>query len=117
MMDYDGVIIEYKGTNRMRIVGSAQERAALALAQHKENVRAAMEALGSSHRSPTIDGPVNMFEWNGKVSDVRCWKRNNRHAKKIWMRHSKRTKCRYRNKQGYKVSYFPSVRNLVDKLI
>ncbi len=119
-MDYDGVIIEYKGTNRMRIVSSAQERSALAIVQHIENIRAAMEALGSSHRSPTTDGPINMFEWNGKVSDIKCWKRNNRHAKKIWMRHPKRTtyKRRLKRFQGFTVTpYYPSVHNLTDRLI
>ena len=106
----DGVIIEYKGTNRMRIVGSAQERSMLYKVQHIKNIRAAMEALGSSHRSPITDGPIDLYDWNGRSSDIKCWKRNNNHAQRGWMRHPKRTTCKRRTRFGYKQAYYPSAK-------
>lgn len=118
-MDYDGVIIEYKGTNRMRIVGSAQKRTVLSAQYHEEQLQEAIDAIGSAHMSPTTGGPNP--HWGGTTClDFQCWKTSNKKAHRGWMRHPKRTTYKRRTKCGqqfYVTQYFPSIHNLADNLI
>jgi len=77
-----GVIVEYKGQNRISIIPSALEmRQAMHRAQ-QARITEIESTLVQSHlkRSMRVDyfGPLR--------SDTKCWK-NQKHAHKSWMRH------------------------------
>ena len=82
------VIIEYIGKGRMRVIETATERRvrehanALIMAEIKERSVPLIGSVGMEPVSP---------EWYqcGFYSDLKCWK-NQRHARKNWMRHPHR---------------------------
>ena len=97
----DGVIVEYKGKNMMRIIESAADRQIRTYHETKRIQKANMNKahpnmMGSVHREPIRN------TWCDLPRDTKCWK-NRRHAKKNWMRHLHRLK--------------PSIRNLIDNCI
>lgn len=84
----DGVIIEYKNRNVIRIVESATERRDREYHTTKRADKARISRLqivGSVHKESIRK------EWYqcGFYSDLKCWK-NQRHARKNWMRHINR---------------------------
>ncbi|MGD9161528.1 MAG: hypothetical protein PVG39_24155 [Desulfobacteraceae bacterium] len=86
-----GVIIEYKGQNRMRIVETAAERRSREYHNAKRVRKAKMnqahgDMMGSVHREPIRD------TWCDGPSDLKCWK-NQKHARRNWMRHVHRLKA------------------------
>ena len=105
------VLITYRGSSRTRIVPQANIRATLAHIKYAAQERAIVEALGTMHRSPMMDGPK--IHWYGRgSSDIRCWKRCNKHAQKNWQRHPSRTQGKPRGKYRYRQQYQPSARLL-----
>jgi len=106
-----GVLITYKGSSRTRIVPQATMRATAVRMYHQKQEEAIIQALGTVHRSPMTDGPG--VHWPGRgSSDIRCWKRRNKKARKGWQRHPKRVVCKRRSRFGYRQSYSPSARLL-----
>ena len=98
-----GVIIEYKGQNRIRIVESADERGAreyhnVRRVRKAKMVKVHSEIMGSSQKEGT-----GRPWWKYPIhSDNKCWK-NQKHARKSWMRHIHRLK--------------PSARSLVENCV
>jgi len=97
----DGVIIEYKGKNKMRIVESVAERRSREYHNAKRAYKAKIrrthnEMVSSVHRETIHD------TWCNTPSDTKTWK-NQKHARKPWMRHLHRLR--------------PSARTIVDNCI
>jgi len=99
----DGIIVEYKGENRVRIVESATERRGR---EYHEAKRIHRELMNKPHPtaivSPNIEPPRKNGWQCSDYTDTKCWK-NQKHARKPWMRHLHRLKT--------------SVRNLIDNCI
>ncbi len=105
------VLITYTGSSRTRIVPQAHIRTTLTSIKYAIQERAIVEALGTMHRSPMTDGPK--IHWYGRgSSDIRCWKRCNKHAQKNWQRHSNRTHSKPKGRFRYRHRYQPSARLL-----
>ena len=99
----DGVIVEYKGKNRMRIVESVAERRSREYHNAKRVHRASiMKPHPTAIVSPNIE-PTRKDSWHcSEYTDTKCWK-NQKHAKKGWMRHLHRLE--------------PSARSIADNCI
>ena len=98
-----GVIIEYKGQNRMRIVESAAERRSREYHNAKRVRKAEMDkAHGDMVGSRQMQKNSRPWYHCGFYTDTKCWK-NQKHARRGWMRHIHRLK--------------PSARSIVDNCI
>jgi len=88
----NGVIVEYRGQRKIRIVESATERRA----REYHNAKINNEAMMGIVLSKTI-GSVKRESMHkpwyhcGTYTDTKCWK-NQHHARKNWMRHTHRSK-------------------------
>lgn len=84
-----GVIIEYKGQNRIRIIPSAQELRKAEKFKRIQRKRKPLTNLGAIQKSENrevIPTSVKMWDWDYNLYDTKTWK-NQKHAHKNWMRH------------------------------
>lgn len=88
-----GVIIEYKDKNKISIVESAAERRSREYHNAKRVRRAEMNKSHSTIvGSVKKEGTHRPWYSAGYYTDPKCWK-NQKHARKNWMRHIHRLKA------------------------
>ncbi len=115
-----GVLITYKGSSRTRIVSRPSLIKAAAIACSKKRRQQPVKPVvirGTMHKAPMTGGPTNTWNWFYKESDIRCWKRRSKKARRGWMRHPNKT-CSKPKGQGsrrYSQHYYPSVRTLNER--
>jgi len=97
------VIVEYKNQKLIRIVESAKERREREYYTAKRIQKARIRRLYSTQFHSPNTSQMRKDNWYcSEYSDTKCWK-NQKHAKKGWMRHLHRLN--------------PSVRSIADNCI
>lgn len=82
-----GVIVEYKGTNKKKVIESAAMRRAREYHEARMRRRAKMKKVKSDMVGSVKKESMHRPWYHcGFYTDTKCWK-NQKHARKNWMRH------------------------------